>query len=60
MADKKPRAEKIQEELIVEFLESMEDPIHKQILEAYAGNSPVKSMEQELMKLLEEAASDED
>jgi len=60
MAGEKTRGEKMRDEILAEFLEWLVDPVHKRIIEAYVGDEPVVSMEQELSKLLEAVAKHED
>lgn len=43
-----------------ELVQKVPDPIHKRIIEAYQLNNPVKSMEDELGRILLDALHDED
>jgi len=48
------------EEFLKEILEKTSDPLHKRLVQAYKGDTPVDSMESELKKILIEVLNRED
>lgn len=48
------------EEFLKEILEKTSDPLHKRLIQAYEGDTPVDSMESELKKILIEVLNRED
>jgi hypothetical protein len=47
-------------QFLKELLEQVSDPLHRRLVEAYTGDDPVKSMENELSKILREVLRHED
>jgi len=45
---------------IHELLAEISDPVHRQLIQAYRGTDPVRSMESELAEILMEALHRED
>jgi hypothetical protein len=48
------------EEFLEELQREVSDPIHRRLIQAYKGDSPVQSMESELAKILSEVMCGED
>ena len=46
--------------IVQELLEELSDPVHKQLIQAYQVDDPVRSMEDELGKILMEILNRED
>lgn len=42
------------DKFLKELLEQISDPIHRRLIEAYAGENPVRSMESKLSEILME------
>ena len=59
MTGEKPGVGPAGREYVERLLEELTDQVHKRLIEAYAGDDPVASMEAELTAILEEVMENE-
>ncbi len=60
MSDQQRSGDSKRQQFIADLLSRLSDPIHKRLVEAYKGESPLETMEAELSAILMEITGDED